>query len=109
MDDCDKAISVIQEYIDKCLFEPQTNWSKYYIWERSYSRWAAYEIQGRIIEEAFRLPVHITGREQQTPIEIIEEFINDMDNYSCFRDDKKPNPIFSIAKNAAEDILYLFL
>lgn len=105
----ESAISVIQEYIDKHLFEPGSNWPESYFDERSYSRWAAYEIQGRIYEEILRLPPHMTGREPKSPIDIILEFINDMENYSCFRDDEKPNLIFSIAKDSAKDILYLFL
>lgn len=104
----EKAISIIQKYVDKNLFKPRSNWSKYYFKERSYSRWAAYEIQERIIEEILRLPTHITGREQKISIEIIKEFINEMDYYNEINSNRNSSFIFSVAKDTAKEILYLF-
>lgn len=103
------SISVIQKYIDECLFEPRLKWPKYYFTERSYSRWAAYEIQERIIEEALRLPPHITGREPRSLVDIIKAFISEMDDLSETSDNKRFQLIFLIARDTAEDILCLFL
>jgi hypothetical protein len=101
------AIYVIQKYIDVRLGLPLSSWPKYCFEERSYSRWAAYEIQERIMEEMLRLPSHITERESRSPIDVILEFMDSMD--SCSEDYKKTAFIFSIAKDTAEDILGLFL
>ena len=105
----DTAVWTIQKYIDDYLFEPRSNWPRHYLDQRSYSRWAAYEIQNRIMEEISRLPTHITGRDPVSPIDIILEFISDMDYYHGLSDNKKSNLIFSIAIDTAKNILYLFL
>lgn len=105
------AVSILQYYIDEHFFEPRSNWPKDYFRGRSYSRWAAYELQGRIIEESLRLPPHltITGREQKTPIEIVEEFISEMDYFSEINDNRSSQFMFSIARETARRILDLFL
>lgn len=105
----ESAILAIQKYMDEYLIEPGSNWPKYYFNQRSYSRWAAYEVQKRIIDEALRLPPHITGREPRTPVDIIWGFISEMDNFSGISDNVHSQLIFSIAKDTAVDILYLFL
>lgn len=105
------AVSALQYYIDEFLFEPRSNWPKDYFLKRSYSRWAAYELQGRIIEESLLLPPHltITGREQKTSTEIIEEFISEMDYFSEINDNRSSQFMFSIARETARGILDLFL
>lgn len=108
------AVSVLQYYIDEHLFEPRSNWPKDFFRGRSYSRWAAYELQGRIIEESLRLPPHltITCREQKTPIEIIVEFISEMDYFlemSEMNGNRRSQFIFSVAKETAKEIIDLFL
>jgi len=72
------------------------NWPLCYFNQRSYSRWAANEILELVMDNPF-----------STPIDIIEEFIIKMDYFSCI--DLSTSLIFSIAKDTAEDILYLFL
>lgn len=98
----EKAVSIIQDYIDTYLFEPGRNWPEYYFKERSYSRWIANEILERIKKQT-----------SISPIDIIEDFINKLDNWSCV-DDKiwpnvKPEEIFSIARDTAEEIGCLFV
>ena len=90
------VILILQGYITEHLFEPGSNWPKFYFDERSYSRWAANEIIERVKE-------HKTT----PPIVIIEEFILELDNYSCIN--PKNEELFSFARDAAEDILGLFL
>lgn len=72
-------------------------------------RWAIDEILERLMDEAMRLPYHITGREEIPCIEIIEEFANDMDQ--CYIDSSSPQIRFIAyhARDAADDILKLFL
>jgi hypothetical protein len=99
------AVSEIQEYIDTYLFEPKQNWPEHCFVERSYSRWAAYFIKERIMEESLRLPAYLTGREHNTSVDIVLEFMDDMDYYLCSGSSKRSSLIFSTARRTAEDIL----
>lgn len=55
------------------------------------------------MDETAKLPPHISGVEWRTPIEIVEEFVEDMDRFS----EMGNNPlIFEIAQDVGEDILY---
>ena len=94
----DMAIKELEEYMQIYLFEPGANWSEYYFKERSYSRWAANEILTRLKEER-----------KLTPVEITEEFISEMDDFSCMNKNPDSKLIFSIARDRAKDILCLFL
>lgn len=90
------VILIIESYIREHLFDPASSWPKYYFKERSYSRWVANEILERV-------------KEQKTtpPIIVIEDFIRELDDCSCGNENNKL--IFSIARDAAEDMLNLFL
>lgn len=92
------AVSVIQEYINKYLFEPRSNWPMYEFNVRSYSRWAANEIIGRIQNDSDRSPVNV-----------ISEFIREVDLYSEKTPTNQSQLIFSVAKETAIDIILLFL
>ena len=50
------AICKIMSYIENNLFEPGYLWDKHIFKERSYSRWAAYEILERIMDNPFSSP-----------------------------------------------------
>lgn len=102
-------LQTIQDYIDEYLPAPQANWSKCEFDICCHARWAAYEIVERIIEEASKLPPHITGQESKSHIEIIEEFMMEMDYYSEVSENKHSRLIFSIAKSIASEILALFI
>ena len=108
---CDMAISIINEYINEHLSEVDSKCPNDYFEDRSYSRWAAYEIMGRLDDEAQRLPSHITGlwREPIPPIDIIAGFIDDMEVYIYDGCSKQHERIFSIAKDVADEIMLLFL
>lgn len=93
------AVSVIQEYIDEYLFEPSITWPDSEFNRRSYSRWAAEEILSRVIQEP----------SNRDPLDIIEEFANEMDRYLDYSDDKAIYFIFIVAKETAEDVAFLFL
>lgn len=105
----DLEILIINSYIENRLFIPKINWSKNEFKYRSYSRWAAYELLERVIEEDMLLPSYITGREKKSLMEIINSFIFDM-TY-CY---EKSNSIdgqklYSIAIDTANDIGCLFI
>lgn len=90
--------TIIQEYIDKYLFEPASTWPKHEFNLRTYSRWAANELLERV-----------KNRKSESPIDTIGEFIDEMDNYSEVGDDKYTRLIFAIARETAEEIALLFV
>lgn len=88
------AIYKIMGYIENALFEPRYRWSESVFKERSYSRWAAFEILERIMDRPFT-----------PPDLIIDEFIIKMEYFSCFHEDTEASRMFIIARDAAQDIL----
>lgn len=90
------VILILEYYVAEHLFEPGPNWPKYYFDERSYSRWAANEIIERV-----------KAQPSTAPIVVIEDFIRELDN--CYCASEKNETLFSIARDAAEDIIDLFL
>lgn len=105
----EKTLLVIQEYIDTRLYIPLLRWPKDEFDKRCYSRWAANEILERLIDETMRLPQFITGRESKSPLDIISEFISELDYYVDISEDKRTRLIFSAAKDTATEIILLFL
>lgn len=103
------AVSIIQEYIDECLFEPDATWPEYEFKTRCYERWAGEELMKRITDESVLLPENISGRRQKSPVKIIEGFIDDMDYHATTTDIQDHRFIFSIARDTAVDIIILFL
>lgn len=89
---------LIGELLEDYLFEPQRGWPKREFENRSYERWAALDILRRIEEEPY------VG-----PINIIQGFIEDMDDFEELSDEWKTVRIFRIAKETATDILKLLL
>lgn len=90
------VILIIQDYITEHLFEPGPNWPRYYFEERSYSRWVANEIIERI-----------KAQPSTSPMIVIEDFIRELDN--CYCASEHHEVLFSIARDAAEEIIRLFL
>ena len=90
------AIYKIMSYIENNLFEPGYLWDKHVFKERSYSRWAAYEILEQLMDNPF-----------SSPDTIIEEFIIKTALYSCVNEDSEASRIFIIARDTAEEILEL--
>lgn len=93
----ERAISMIRQYIDKYLFEPQFRWPKIEFDKRSYSIWAANEIITRLMDRPF-----------DPPEIIIESFLLEMVAFSTLKEESKSHFIFTVASEVAEDILYLF-
>ena len=102
------AVSVILKYTDEHLPLPTYPRSDKLSFEtRSYSRWAADEIQERIMAEELKLPYHISGTEQRVPIEIVREYIEELYTAWEATEDKKREYMYSVAMETAEEILCL--
>jgi hypothetical protein len=101
------VICHISNYIDEELREPQADWSEEEFRIQSYSRWAANEILDRIIKEASKLPYHISGKELIPPVQIIVEFVDEMDYYADLNNEETFTGIerFSVAREAAKELL----
>jgi len=103
------AISAIREYMDAYFFEPTPSWPIGNFTVRSHAQWAVNEILNRIIAEELRLPTYLTGREIISPIEIIEEFISEMDYFYEISGNDSARLIFAVARDTADEILCLFV
>ena len=104
----DRDVLTLQDYINKHLFEPCINWPRHEFELHSYSRWAAYEILERVINETMKLPPHITGFERESTVDIIDNFINELDYYYDGSKDVRRQLMFAIARDEAKNILCLF-
>ena len=93
------AMSIVREYIDTYLFEPQINWPKYEFNVRSYSRWAAYEILGRIANYMSTCD----------PVIVISEFMDEMDEYLEMSELREVRLLYSTARETAEESGALFV
>lgn len=90
------AIQRITKYIDESLFEPGCHWPRYIFEERTYSRWAAFEIVKRLMDRPF-----------EQADDIIDEFIIELGIYADIDEASHNTRMFSIAAEAATDILHL--
>lgn len=98
------ADNVIKEYGERLnLKQPifDTEFKKL-----SYSKWAVEELRMRILNESLKLPPHISITQKKEPVEVITDFIDEMEDYSELNSDAKI--IFQIAKEIGIEIFYLF-
>lgn len=86
------AVQRILRYMEDHLFEPDRKWPIDISEQRSYARWAAFEIVERLFSTPF-----------EDPYIVIEEFRLEMLSYSCMFDGEKN--MFAIAEYVATDIL----
>lgn len=91
------AAYLIFECLEENLFEPNRQWPDDIFEERSYARWAAYELAEMLMD-----------RPHESPDDIVQEFILKMQVMSAIATDPAKSRIFSIAAETAEDILTLF-
>lgn len=99
MNELATALSVIRDYIDEFFFEPRKNWPDHEFNRRSYERWAAKELM-----------LYLEGHwGEKKPADLIIAFIGTMDAYSDICDEKLKTFRFGLARDTAEEILYLFL
>lgn len=88
------TVQKILRYTEDHLFEPDRKWPIDILEQRSYARWAAFEI----IELVMNNPL-------EDPYILIEEFRLEMLSYSYMYDGEKD--MFAIAEYVANDILQL--
>lgn len=91
------SVDAIEEYISEYLFPPCDNWPNDEFRRRSYSRWAACEILERV------------RNDNRDPLDVIEEFSDEMDQYFELSDESQDYYIFIVARETADEIAYLFL
>lgn len=97
----DTAIKIVSDFIDKNLTDPQIYWAPGMFLQRSYERWAAYEIINKLLDKPF-----------DPPLETIEAFMYESSIRSTFYealDNEDKAYMFSIAAYISETILRLFL
>lgn len=102
------AVSVVQRYLHEQLPIPVSTYSEEASKTRAYSRWTAEEIISRIMEEELKLPYHISGIEQRIPIEIVNEFIDELYTMWELSKVEEHKYMFSVSLHTAEEILSLF-
>lgn len=95
----DRDVIAVENYINQTFPNPCED--RY----DSYSRWAAEEILERVIDEAMKLPAHITGEQPRTLKEVIQSFIDDMDYYSDISRWNTSRIVFSIAREEGKLIM----
>jgi hypothetical protein len=103
------AVSVIQDYMDECLFEPTAKWPEEEFNTRSYERWAGNEILERITKESMIFPDYSSVNPTKSIYSIIEDFIDEMEHQAHTTDNKKHHLIFSTARDTAIEIGLLFV
>lgn len=105
----DRDIRFLADYINENYSEPaRTKDIREFEW-KVYSKWAANEILERLVLEDSKLPEHITGKARASVIDIIEEFLIDVNFYAETSDDSRNQYMFLVARFEAKRILNLFL
>ena len=87
----DEVINILEEYLKQYKQPEKYSWQRGYFEQNSYSVWAMKELIRRI-----------EIKKKLSPILVIEQFIHEMDEYSCKT--QSSSFMFSIAKDAAEYI-----
>ena len=92
----DIAVQKVLQYVNEQLFEPDSKWPIDILEQRSYARWAAYEIAQLILDNPFESPDYI-----------VEQFRLQMLIFSHVFDESDGHNMFAIAEYVATDILQL--
>lgn len=98
----------IHEFSTVYLPTPSRMMTKPYFDKVSYSTWAIDEILNRLVEELYKPPPHITGRDPVPYFDIIQEFVDQMDYMAETTTDYHKRFIFLVAKETGDELL-LFL
>lgn len=102
----ERDILVIQEYIKTYLETLENDYPPCEFEVTAYSYWGAEELLERIMLEEMKQP-QLDGEPIPT-LDIISEFISDMDAYSSEAETTRQKLIFSIARDVGKDIEELF-
>lgn len=98
------ALSIISKYISLKCPEPKIVMDNEELYILSTSRWAALEIFKSVQRELMRIP-WITGEEQESAVDIINNFIFDMNRYVEASDSRRKKKMFMVSRDTAFDIL----
>lgn len=104
----ERDIATLERYMDEYLFEPSLGWFKDAFDMQVYSRWVANEILERMMNEAMKLPEHISGVAQCSASEIVDAFIDELDCAYSGSDNHDAKLIFFTALDAAKSIRALY-
>lgn len=94
------SMKIVLNYIQENFLEPKNE-------IESYSASAAWEVYDRLVTEYQYSPYFLTGISKRHPLEIVEEFIDDMDCFVRKSRSKEAFLMFCIAKEEGETILEL--
>lgn len=101
-------IRVIAEYAEDRLVEHDGRLDDSVIRANAYSDWAIDELLGRLIEEESKPPEYVTGRPSISTVEVIEDFINEMEYYRDTSSTEEQILLYSIAVEEGENVLRIF-
>lgn len=88
------VIRGVRSYIRRYCSKPAPIWPKREFINKAYIRWTADEMIDYLLNHGFHHPMYA-----------LEEFLKKMDQYSCVGKDVDNRYIFSIAYDAAQDII----
>lgn len=97
----EQDIALIMKYI-------RTRRKKVTLKGESYSCWAIDEILNRVWIETQKLPYHVSGMEPEPVVDIIREFVEEMDYYSDLATTEELIYFTLTAKDEAEQLLHKF-
>lgn len=98
----DRDVRKVEDYIAKMVPAPKTDDTRELFATHVYSQWAAYEILERVINETEKLPVHISGKETLSLLEVVDDFIDEMKYYESVSRSERAQKIFAIARTEGE-------
>lgn len=86
------CLETLENFVNEELFMPSVRWPTYEFDKRSYERWAA--------EEA----IHRIMYSKLDPIDVLQNFLNQLHNYELESDDPGVRMIFETAYNTVEQM-----
>lgn len=101
----DRDVRLVQDYISKSVPEPSVRDSDEMFDLHAYSFVAAEEVLSRVIKEAMKLPAYLTGRYDPDVLDIVDDFVEEMDHYAHSSDSEDAKRIFSIARDEGKCIM----
>lgn len=104
----ERDIIILENYAATHLAEPNLEWANDAFDVCVYSRWAVNEILERMMDETTKLPEFISGIPRKSTVQIITEYIYEMEGAYREVNNVEQKMIFFIAASTARSILSLF-
>jgi hypothetical protein len=105
----DRDVTILSNYIRETYPDEYDYVSEYNFDKRAYSKGAAIQILERMIYEVMKPPEYITGKESNSPMDVIEEYLIEVNYYAEICDDSRTRFIFTTARDEAKNIMCLYL